>query len=259
MFNYKDFDLTDKVAVVAGGSSGLGYQFARALASAGANIALVARRISRLEENAETIRNDFGTECTYAALDLTKPDTITKAVSKILEHYGHIDILVNSAGIPCRNVAETQTYEQWMEVMDTNLNGPFWLMHEVVRMAMKPQNYGKIINVASIHAYVSRIGYNTNAYCASKGGLLNLTRSLANEWAQYNITVNGIAPGYFPSELTQAYVDSPEFKKVCETYSPFGRPGKTGEMDGICIYLASDASSFTTGQTIAVDGGWLTI
>lgn len=259
MFQFDKFDLTGKIAIVAGGSSGLGYQFARALASAGANIALVARRTDRLAENAKTIHKDFGVECISEYMDLTKPDTITEAVTKVLGHYGRIDILVNSAGVPCRNVAETQTYEQWMEVIDTDLNGPFWLMHEVVRMAMKPQNYGKIINVASIHAFVSRIGFNTNAYCAAKGGLLNLTRSLGNEWAKYNITVNGIAPGYFPSELTQAYIDTPAFKETCETYSSFGRPGITGEMDGLCIYLASDASSFTTGQTIAVDGGWLTV
>ncbi len=132
-----------------------------------------------------------------------------------MEHYGKIDILVNSAGIPCRNVAETQSYEDWMLVMDSDLNGPFWLMHECVRLSMKERRYGKIINVASIHAFVSRLGYNTNAYCAAKGGLLMLTKSLAQEWAKYNITVNGIAPGYFPSELTGAYIDTPAFKKKC--------------------------------------------
>ena len=192
-------------------------------------------------------------------MDLTKPETITKCVEDVVAHYGRIDILVNSAGIPCRNVAETQSYEDWMLVMDSDLNGPFWLMHECVRLSMKERQYGKIINIASIHAFVSRLGYNTNAYCAAKGGLLMLTKSLAQEWAKYNITVNGIAPGYFPSELTGAYIDAPAFKKVCEDYSPMGRPGITGERDGLCIYLASDASSFTTGQMIAVDGGWLTI
>ena len=259
MFKYDKFDLTGKVAICAGGSSGLGYQFARALASAGADVALVARRVDRLEGNAAAISKDYGVKAYAHYMDLTKPETITTAVEDVLKEFGHIDILCNSAGVPCRNVAEECSYEDWMLVLDSDLNGPFWLMHEVVRLAMKPQMYGKIINIASIHAYVSRIGYNTNAYCAAKGGLLNLTRSLGNEWAKYNITVNGIAPGYFPSELTAKYIDTPEFKQTCEVYSSFGRPGITGEMDGLCIYLASDASSFTTGQTIAVDGGWLTV
>ena len=254
MMRFDKFDLTGRVALCAGGSSGLGLQFAKAMASAGADVAIVARRTDRLEENAREIEAEYPHD-----LDLTKPDTITKGVEDIVEHYGKIDILVNSAGIPCRNVAETQSYEDWMLVMDSDLNGPFWLMHECVRLSMKERQYGKIINVASIHAFVSRLGYNTNAYCAAKGGLLMLTKSLAQEWAKYNITVNGIAPGYFPSELTGAYIDTPAFKKVCEDYSPMGRPGITGEMDGLCIYLASDASSFTTGQMIAVDGGWLTI
>ena len=259
MMKYDKFDLTGKVALCAGGSSGLGYQFARAMASAGADVAIVARREDRLQENAKAIEAEYGVRCYPHYMDLTKPETITKCVEDVVAHYGRIDILVNSAGIPCRNVAETQSYEDWMLVMDSDLNGPFWLMHECVRLSMKERQYGKIINIASIHAFVSRLGYNTNAYCAAKGGLLNLTRSLGNEWAKYNITVNGIAPGYFPSELTAKYIDTPEFKQTCEVYSSFGRPGITGEMDGLCIYLASDASSFTTGQTIAVDGGWLTV
>jgi gluconate 5-dehydrogenase len=259
MMKFDKFDLTGKVALCAGGSSGLGLQFAKAMASAGADVAIVARRVDRLEENKKVIEEEYGVKCYTHYMDLCKPETITACVEDVLAHFGKIDILVNSAGVPCRNVAETQSYEDWMLVMNSDLNGPFWLMHECVRLAMKPQMYGKIVNIASIHAFVSRIGYNTNAYCAAKGGLLMLTKSLANEWAKYNITVNGIAPGYFPSELTQRYVDSPEFKQTCEVYSPFGRPGITGEMDGLCIYLASDASSFTTGQTVAVDGGWLTV
>lgn len=259
MMQFNLFDLTGKVALVAGGSSGLGLQFAKALASAGADVAIIARREDRLAANARDIEETYGVRCYPHYMDLLKPETVTTCVEDVLSHYGHIDILVNSAGIPCRNVAETQSYADWMLVMNSDLNGPFWLMHECVRLAMKPQNYGKIINVASIHAFVSRIGFNTNAYCAAKGGLLMLTKSLANEWAKYNITVNGIAPGYFPSELTQAYINAPEFIKTCEVYSSFGRPGRTGEMDGICIYFASDASSFTTGQMVAVDGGWLTV
>ena len=160
---FDKFDLTGRVALCAGGSSGLGLQFAKAMASAGADVAIVARRTDRLEENAREIEAEYGVHCYPHDLDLTKPDTITKGVEDIVEHYGKIDILVNSAGIPCRNVAETQSYEDWMLVMDSDLNGPFWLMHECVRLSMKERQYGKIINVASIHAFVSRLGYNTNA------------------------------------------------------------------------------------------------
>ena len=258
MMQYDKFDLTGKVAVCAGGSSGLGLQFAKALASAGADVVLVARREEKMAKEAAAIAEKYGVKATYHFLDMTKPETITKAVEDIVAEFGRIDILSNSSGVPCRNVAEECTYEEWMFVLNNDLNGPFWLAHECVRLAMKKQMYGKIINIGSIHSLVGRQGYNTNAYCASKGGILMLTKSLACEWAKYNITVNAILPGYFPSELTAAYCDpvTPEFMEVCKTYSPFGRPGITGEMDGIMIYFASDASTFTTGQFVAVDGGW---
>lgn len=258
MFKFDKFDLTGKVALVLGGSSGLGVQFAKALAVAGADIALAARRMERMQANKKDIE-EIGVRCSAHTVDLTDHPTITTCVEGILKEYGRIDILLNSAGVKGTGVGAEQSYEDWMRVLDSNLNGPYFMMHEVARLAMIPQNYGKIINVASIHAFVSRIGIPTASYCASKGGMAMLTKSLASEWAKYNITVNAIAPGYFPSEITQSYVESEEFKKTCETYSPFGRPGITGEMDGLCIYFASDASSFTTGQVVAVDGGWLTV
>lgn len=258
MFQYTKFDLTGKVALVLGGSSGLGVQFAKALAMAGADIAIAARRTDRLEENKKEIET-IGVRCYTHFLDLTDHTTITPCVEDVLKEYGRIDILVNSAGVKGTGVGAEQSYEDWMRVQDSNLNGPYFMMHEVARLAMIPQNYGKIVNVASIHAFVARIGIPTASYCASKGGMAMLTKSLANEWAKYNITVNCICPGYFPSEITQGYIATDAFKQTCETYSSFGRPGITGEMDGLCIYLASDASSFTTGQVIAVDGGWLTV
>lgn len=252
------FDLTGKVALVAGGSSGLGFQFAKALAEQGAKIAIVARRMDRLEENKKVIEG-LGAECITHFVDLRDSATISKCVEDVLAHYGRIDILVNSAGVKGVGVGAEQSDEDWMKVLDSNLNGPYFMTREVVKRAMIPQNYGKIINICSIHSFVARIGIPTGSYCASKGGMLMLTKSLATEWAKYNITVNGIAPGYFPSEITQAYIDTDAFKKTCETYCAFGRPGITGEMDGIAIYFASDASSYTTGQIVAVDGGWLTV
>jgi len=258
MFQYNKFDLTGKVALVLGGSSGLGKQFAKAVAMAGADVAVVARRMDRLEETKKEVEA-IGVRCYTHFLDLRDHTTITTCVEDVLKEFGHIDILVNSAGVKGTGVGAEQSYEDWMLVQDSNLNGPYFVMHEVARLAMIPQNYGKIVNIASIHAFVARIGMSTASYCASKGGMAMLTKSLANEWAKYNITVNCICPGYFPSEITQRYIDTPAFKETCEVYSSFGRPGITGEMDGLCIYFASDASSFTTGQVVAVDGGWLTV
>jgi len=252
------FDLTGKVALVAGGSSGIGFQYAKALAGQGAKIALVARRMERLEENKKVIEA-MGVECMIHYMDLCDSASITKCVEGVLAHYGRIDILMNSGGVRGIGSGAEQSDDEWMSVMNADLNGEYYLMRDVARLAMIPQAYGRIINILSIHAFVGRIGLSTGSYCAAKGGLLSLSKALANEWAKHNITVNCIAPGYFPSEITQRYIDAPEFKKVCETYCSFGRPGKTGEMDGIAIYFASDASSYTTGQCVAVDGGWLTV
>lgn len=252
------FDLTGKVALVSGGSSGLGFQFAKAFAAQGADIAIVARRTDRLAENQKEIEA-MGVKCYSHYMDLLDYPTITKCVEDVVAHYGHIDILMNSAGVRGVGVGAEQTNEDWMGVLDANLNGQYFLTRDVARLAMIPQQYGKVINILSIHAFVSRIGIPTGSYSAAKGGLLSLTKALACEWAKHNITVNAIAPGYFPSEITQRYIDTPAFKEVCETYCPFGRPGKTGEMDGIAVYFASDASSYTTGQAISIDGGWQTV
>ena len=251
------FSLKGKVAVVTGASSGLGVQFATALAKQGADIAIVARRLEKLN----TVKADIealGVRCLPVKCDVTKNDDIKAAVDAIIEHFGKIDILVNNAGIGLFEPAEIQSDETWKKMIDLNLNSVYFFAREVGKH-MVENNYGKIINIGSIHSTVAMTGLPLSAYCTTKGGVLMLTKSLANEWAKYNITVNAIGPAYFESEMTQDVVGNAEFAQVVKTYCPMGRIGKRGELDGAVVYFASDASSYTTGQILSVDGGWTAI
>lgn len=250
------FDLTGQVALCCGGSSGLGFQFAKALANAGADIALVARRLDRLRDNAALIEREYGVRCYVHEMDYKDTASVTKTVEDVLAHYGRIDILSNAGGSGGSGDSATITDEQWRSVVDCDLNGQYWICREVARLAMIPQNYGRIVNVSSIHAMVSRIRCNTNAYMASKGGIASLSRDLASMWGKYNIMVNVIAPGYFPTELTSTYIDSPAFDELHKTHCPVGRHARIEEMDGLVVYLSSPCCSYTTGQHIAVDGGY---
>jgi gluconate 5-dehydrogenase len=251
------FDLKGKIALVTGASSGLGVQFAKALAGQGADLAILARRQEKLEEVKKTIEA-LGVRCFAVKCDVLKNDEIKAAVAKIKEHYGRIDILVNNAGTARSNPAETQPDDDWNAVINTNLNSVYFVAREVGKI-MVEQKYGKIINLGSIHSSVAMSPSPLNAYCASKGGVLMLTRALAVEWAKYNITVNAIGPAYFPSEMTGAVLSNPDFDKVVKAYCPMGRTGKDGELDGAVIYFASDASTYTTGQLLSIDGGWTAI
>ena len=249
--------MMEKIAVVTGASSGLGVQFATALAKQGADIAIVARRLEKLN----TVKADIealGVRCLPVKCDVTKNDDIKAAVDAIIEHFGKIDILVNNAGIGLFEPAEIQSDETWIKMIDMNLNSVYFFAREVGKH-MVENNYGKIINIGSIHSTVAMTGLPLSAYCTTKGGVLMLTKSLANEWAKYNITVNAIGPAYFESEMTQDVVGNAEFAQVVKTYCPMGRIGKRGELDGAVVYFASDASSYTTGQILSVDGGWTAI
>jgi gluconate 5-dehydrogenase len=251
------FDLKGRIALVTGASSGLGVQFAKALARQGADLAILARRREKLEEVKKTIEG-LGVRCLALTCDVLKNEEIVAAVSKVKEHYGRIDILVNNAGTARSKPAEAQSDEDWNAVINTNLNSVYFMAREVGKV-MIGQKYGKIVNVGSIHSSVAMTTSNLSAYCTSKGGVLMLTKALANEWAKYNITVNAIGPAYFPSEMTENTMAKPEFLNIVKTYCPMGRPGKTGELDGALVYFASDASSYTTGQLLSVDGGWTAI
>ncbi|MDR0589098.1 MAG: SDR family oxidoreductase [Spirochaetaceae bacterium] len=251
------FDLNGKIALVTGASSGLGIQFAKALAAQGADLAIIARRQERLDEVKKTIEG-MGVRCLALKCDVLQNDEIKTVVAKIKEHYGRIDILVNNAGTARSNPAEAQSDDDWNAVINTNLNSVYFIAREVGKIMIE-QKYGKIINVGSIHSSVAMASSPLNAYCVSKGGVLMLTKALAAEWAKYNITVNAIGPAYFPSEMTETVMGNPDFAHVVKTFCPMGRPGKEGELDGAVIYFASNASSYTTGQLLSIDGGWTAI
>jgi gluconate 5-dehydrogenase len=165
---------------------------------------------------------------------------------------------VNNAGVGAGIAAEMQTDEEWGRVINTNLNAVYFMAREVGKV-MIAQKYGKIINIGSIHSSVAMEHLPISSYCAAKGGVLMLTKALATEWAKYNITVNAIGPSYFESEMTEKVATTAEFRGVLQAYCPMGRLGQPGELDGALIYFASDASSFTTGQLLSVDGGWTAI
>lgn len=251
------FDLKGKIAIVTGASSGLGRQFALALAREGADVAIVARRLDRLESVKKEIE-ELGVRCYTHICDVTKTEDITQTVADIKEHFGRIDILVNNAGLGLSDVAENTTDEMWRRMMDTNINGVFFFAREVGRI-MVAQHYGRIINLGSIHSTVAMPGFPISAYATTKGAVLMMTKSLANEWAKSGVTVNAIGPAYFPSEMTSDVLDNKEMYDAICNLCPMGRPGRDGELDGALIYFASDASSYTTGQLLQVDGGWTTI
>jgi len=251
------FDLTGKVAVVTGASSGLGVQFAKALAKQGANVAIVARRVEKLETVKKEIE-ELGVKCLAVKCDVMKVDDIKATVSEIKKYFGTIDILVNNAGIGLFEPAEVQSDETWETMIKVNLNGVYYFAREVGKVMIE-NKYGKIINVGSIHSNVAMTGLPLSAYCTTKGGVQMLTKSLANEWAQHNITVNAIGPAYFESEMTSDVIGDESFQQVIKTYCPMGRTGRNGELDGAVVYFASDASSYTTGQLLSIDGGWTAI
>lgn len=251
------FSLKGKVAIVTGASSGLGVQFSLALARQGANLAIVARREDKLEEVKKQVEA-LGVECIALKCDVNNNDEIINTVNKTQSHYGRIDILVNNAGVAVSVPAQEQSDEDWLRVINTNLNSVYFFAREVGKIMVK-QKYGKLINIGSIHSTVAMAHSPLSAYCTSKGGVEMLTKALAVEWAKYNITVNAIGPSYFPSEMTQSSIENDAFQKVVEAYCPMGRTGRNGELDGALVYFASDASTFTTGQLLSVDGGWTAI
>ena len=256
MKNY--FDIKDKVALVTGASSGLGWQIAQAYASQGAKLALFARREERLQENVKELEDKYGVEVIYAVTDVGDPENIKESVKKVVNHFGRIDILVNAAGMGNNKPVTEQSSDEWDRHIKIDLSGVYYMCAEVGEVMIK-QEYGKIINIGSIHSRVIFPGGGISAYSSAKGGVMNLTKNLAVEWAQYNITVNAIGPAVFDTELTNDTIEMEGFMDLIKAYCPMGRLGEPGELDGLAIYLASDASSYCTGQLICVDGGWTAI
>ncbi|MBU3090218.1 SDR family NAD(P)-dependent oxidoreductase [Clostridium gasigenes] len=250
------FDLTGKVAIITGASSGLGADAARAYAEQGADVALLARRKDKLEELAKEIEAT-GRRAIAVQCDVADEESVKLAVKEVINNFGRVDILLNNAGVATVGSVETMTVETWDKVMDINVKGIF-LMCKYVIPHMTERNYGKIVNIASINAVVANKGLALvrHSYNASKAAVRGLTMGMAATYMENGITVNSIGPGLFESEMTAGTLFKHDaFMNAYNTMSPAGRPGKKGELNGTILYLSSDASSYVTSQHILVDGG----
>jgi NAD(P)-dependent dehydrogenase (short-subunit alcohol dehydrogenase family) len=251
------FSLRGQVAIVTGASSGLGVECARALAIAGADVALAARRGDRLGPLAEEIAQSYGVRAIGVATDITADADLDRLVAAVEAQLGVADILVNNAGISPTGRAETLPRATWDSGIATNLTAPMMLAQRFARRLIEAKKPGRVINMSSIYGLVASSIYRLSAYNASKAGLINLTRQLAIEWAPYGILVNAIAPGWIPTEANEAGMAKPQNRERMERGTPLGRLGRPDELRGTIIYLASAASSYVTGTVISVDGGYV--
>ena len=247
------FDLTGRVAIVTGGSRGLGLEMAAGLAEAGASLMLCARREEWLTPAIADLRGR-GFTVEGMTCDVANTTDVQAVVDQTIAAYGRLDILVNNAGVTWAAPAEDMPLDKWRKVIDTNLTGTF-LFSQAAGREMLKSGYGRIINVASIAGVIASVnGPHYAAYAASKAGIMGLTRELAASWGRQGIRVNAIAPGYFHSRLADGAIEmvEPELKAT----SPMGRVGADDELKGVVVFLAADASNYMTGQVLVVDGGW---
>ena len=249
------FGLNGKVALVTGASAGLGIEFARALAIAGADIALVARRRERLEQLASELQA-LGRRTLVATADLTRASDIERALAEVAGGLGDIDILVNNAGVAPTGRVENYALEKWQHAFDVNTHAVFHVCQHVGRRMIARRQGGRIINVTSVLAAYGCGIYRNAGYVASKAATENLTRQLAIEWAQHGITVNAIAPGWFPTEMTEGGLAKGDNQARMERFTPLGRLGRPEEVCTAVVFLASPRSSYVTGSVVYVDGGW---
>jgi len=248
------FDLTGQVALVTGGSRGLGLQIAEALGEAGAKIMLTSRKAADLEEAAAHLQAR-GIDARWIAADAAKPDEAQRVVDETMERLGQIDILVNNAGATWGAPAEDHPIAAWDKVMDLNIRSLFVFAQAVARASMIPRKSGRIINVASIAGLSGNSGaMKTIAYNTSKGAAVNFTRALAGEWGAYGITVNALAPGFFPSKMTQGLLAAVGAEKMA-SHAPLNRLGDDDDLKGAALLFASRAGKHITGQVLAIDGG----
>ncbi len=250
----KLMDLTGKIALVTGGSRGLGLQIAEALSEMGAKLALTARNTEELEHAKKHLEHMQGEVLTLPC-DHSKVASIQPVIEQIIKHYGQIDILVNNAGTTWGAPAEEHPLDAWQKVIDLNVTGLFLTTQLVGKLSMIPRRYGRIVNMASIAGLLGNdvrmqrsLAYNT-----SKGAVVNMTRTLAAEWGQYNICVNAIAPGFFPSKMTQRVLEQIGEATIART--PLARLGGEEDLKGLVTLFASNASAHITGQIVSVDGG----
>ncbi len=248
------FDLTGQVALVTGGSRGLGLQMAHALGEAGAKIMLSSRKAADLEEAAAQLQA-AGIDARWIAADCGKEEDIRRLAAETLERMGNIDILVNNAGASWGAPAEEHPVEAWDKVMNLNVRGYFLLSQEVAKRCMIPRRKGRILNVASIAGLAGNPSeMKTIAYNTSKGAVVNFTRALAGEWGEYGITVNAICPGFFPSKMTYGLLEKLGADNMAKG-APLRRLGDEEDLKGLALLFASDAGKHITGQWLAVDGG----
>ena len=248
------FDLTGRTALVTGGSRGLGLQVAEALGEAGARLLLTARKSTELTAAVEHLRGR-NVEASWIDGDASQPDEVTRICAEALQRLGQIDILVNNAGAAWGAPAEVHPLEAWDKVMNLNLRSVFLFSQYIARHSMIPRRDGRIIMMASIAGLAGNIpGHETVAYNASKGGVVNLTRTLAGEWGEHGITVNAIAPGFFPSKMTRGTLERYGVDTLA-AHAPLRRLGDDDDLKGAALLFASQAGKHITGQILAVDGG----
>jgi NAD(P)-dependent dehydrogenase (short-subunit alcohol dehydrogenase family) len=247
------FSLEGRTAIVTGASGGLGAHFATVLADAGAHVIASARRGDRLEELAATHERIEACVC-----DIVDADSREALLAAALAHDGRVDVLVNNAGIGDPGPAETEPLESFQRMVDVNLVAAF-AVAQLVGRQMLEQGSGAIVNLASMFGLVASAPLNQASYCASKGGVVSLTRQLGAEWARRGVRVNALAPGFFPSDMTTGIYEDEKAMKWVRRNAPLGRMGDLHELDGALLLLASDAGAYIVGQTIAVDGGWTAV
>jgi gluconate 5-dehydrogenase len=245
------FDLTGKVAIVTGTSRGLGQYFGRALARAGADLVITSRKLGALDGFMREVE-DLGRKALPLELDVRDFNSIQRMVEAAQAHYGRIDILVNNAGCNVRKPAVDVTWDDWNLVVETNLRGSFFVAQAVAKK-MLPRRQGRIINIGSVTCVFGYAGL--TPYTASRGGVKQMTMSLADDWGPHGITVNCLAPGWFKTAQTAVLYENKEWLDYLVDRIPLRRPGQPADLDGAIVFLASDASQYITGQTLLVDGG----
>jgi|SRR5579863_2328830 len=250
---YQGLSLEGKKALIFGGTSGLGKSIAMGFAEAGADVVPVSRRAEEVAKTAAEIRA-HGRRSLELTGDVTQRGDIQRVIDGMRKEFGRIDILVNSAGTTKRVPSLDYPDEEWNRVMNVNLNGT-WYACQMVGRVMRDQMYGRIINIASIGAFLSL--HEVAPYCASKGAVAMLTRSLGNEWVKYNITVNALAPGVFETPLNRSVIHEPGRKASILSHTPMQRFGTLEEIKGVAIFLASESASFVTASVVSVDGGFM--
>lgn len=247
------FKLNNRVALISGGNRGLGQAMALALAEAGGRVALTSRNLGRAKTAAAEIEAATGQNCRGYRCDVTDPGQVEDTVTQVVSDFGQVDILVNNAGINIRGAIDELSLDEFEKVQATNVTG-VWLMCRAVAPYLKARRYGRVINMGSILSVISIP--DRTPYATSKGAVLQMTRTLALEWASYGITVNAVLPGPFGTEMNQSLLSDPEKYQSFVAQIPLGRWGELDEIGGLAVFLASEASSFVTGAGILIDGGW---